>query len=185
LAFKKAKDILFGISENLLFFLPEGYSSVLSFFWQVLVIIFILGMIYLIGYLYTHYYIGKRIRKLGQIVVSKVPVLSILYRISAQIEHTLSKKNSFKEVVLVEFPAPGIYSLGFITGENTEIFEKSLSKDLVSVFMPTTPNPTNGFLSLIEKNKVVRVNISVSNAIEYIISMGTVNVHLENGTEIK
>lgn len=174
----KIKNMIFGVSDNILSVFPKENLPDNTLALEILIIIGISLAIYFIGYIYSHYYIGKRLTSISKKIISKIPVLSVFYRVARQIEETLSKKNSFKEVVLVEFPVPGVYSIGFITGENTRYFEEVLEGSLVSVFIPTTPNPTNGFLSLVEKNKIVRTKISVSNAIEYIISMGTVNIGL-------
>lgn len=176
--FNKLKELLFGFSENLLYIFDKESSD--NNILKIFIILVIIVVIYILGYLYNHYYIGSKIRKLGHLLVYRIPVLGMFYRIAKQVEETFRKKNSFKEVVLVEFPAPGIYSIGFITGKNTEVFEKLINDDVVSVFMPTTPNPTNGFLSLVRKDKIIRTDISVTNAIEYIISMGTVNINLDN-----
>lgn len=176
----KIKKMLFGVSDNIISVIPKENLPDNIWVLQILIIIGISLAIYFIGYLYSHYYIGKKLTSISQKVINKIPVLSVFYRVARQIEETLSKKNSFKEVVLVEFPVPGVYSIGFITGENTRSFEEALGEAVVSVFIPTTPNPTNGFLALVTKNKIIRTKISVSNAIEYIISMGTVNIDLDN-----
>ncbi len=176
----KIKKMLFGVSDEIISILPEKNLPDNVLLLEILIIIGISLVIYLIGYLYSHYYIGKSLRSVSQKIISKIPVLSVFYRVARQIEETLSKKNSFKEVVLIEFPVPGVYSIGFITGENNRYFEEALGESVVSIFIPTTPNPTNGFLALVTKNKIIRTKISISNAIEYIISMGTINIELDN-----
>ncbi len=83
-------------------------------------------------------------------------------------------RSSFKEVVFVEFPAPGMYYIGFITSENKKILDNIIKKKVVSVFMPTTPNPSNGFLVAVVIKKIIRTKISVEKGFEYVISMGTI-----------
>jgi len=169
----KIKNFLFGVSDNILFVFPQRILPENITFLKIIIIIFIVLLVYLLGYLYNHSYIGKNMKIFGRALVSKIPVLSTFYRVARQIEETLSQKNSFKEVVLVEFPVQGMYSIGFITSDKTEAFESVLGGKYVSVFIPTTPNPTNGWLVLVEIRKVKVLKIPVQRAVEYIISMGT------------
>jgi len=130
-----------------------------------------------VGYLVNHHYLGDKIRKITQPLIKKTPILNTLFRISKQAGDTLTNKKSFKEVVLVEFPVPGVYSVGFITGTTSKVFEDALCNETVTVFIPTTPNPTNGFLIVLEKNKVKKMPIEPKDATEFIISMGTVEIN--------
>lgn len=177
-------NILFSISNNFLLLLPKYWiydsNSEIPFYWHIIAIISMLSIVWIIGLLVNHYYVGKKIRKFSQPMINKIPVLNTLFRVSKQAGDTLNNKNSFKEVVLVEFPVPGVYSIGFITGANTSIFENILESDVVSVFSPTTPNPTNGFLILVKRNSVKKIDMSVQEAIEYIISMGTVDIKIKD-----
>ncbi|MDD3263069.1 MAG: DUF502 domain-containing protein [Candidatus Absconditabacteria bacterium] len=174
------KKILFGISESILDFNIIPLDSEYEVIWNIVIIIILSLFILLIGYFVNHYYLGKRIVKFFLPMINKIPVLNILFRVSQQIEDALNKKNSFKKVVLVEFPIAGVYSIGFITGDKTDIFGNILGGKYVSVFIPTTPNPTNGFLTLVESSKVKVINISVQRAIEYIISMGTIVIDIND-----
>ncbi len=131
-------------------------------------------IIFGVGYLMNHYYVGEKIKNISQPLIKKTPILSTLFRISKQAGDTLNKKTSFKKVVLIEFPKKGVYSIAFVMGENIELFNNALGSDMVIVFSPTTPNPTNGFLLLVEKSSIIEINMSVADAIEYIISMGTI-----------
>ena len=86
---------------------------------------------------------------------------------------TLKDTNSFKEVVVLRFPSETMWSIGFITGENVEVFGDMVEENLVSVFIPTTPNPTNGFLVLMNIKDLKKTDVPVATAISFIISMGT------------
>jgi uncharacterized membrane protein len=83
-------------------------------------------------------------------------------------------KNAFRTVVLVEFPRPGVYSLGFITAEQREEIRPKSQEKLVCVFVPTTPNPTSGFLLLVEEDKVTKLDMTVAAGIKFIISLGSI-----------
>jgi uncharacterized membrane protein len=164
-----------GISDFILIIPKRIYlpSEEIPFYWHIIGISSLIFIVFGVGYLMNHY-VGEKIRKISQPLIKKTPILSTLFRISKQAGDTLNKKTSFKKVVLIEFPTKGVYSIAFIMGENIEFFNNALGSDTVVVFSPTTPNPTNGFLILVARSSVIEINMSVSDAIEYIISMGTI-----------
>ena len=87
---------------------------------------------------------------------------------------TSSKTTSFKQVVMVEFPRAGLYSIGFITGaQHGEVQEKTKER-VVGVFVPTTPNPTTGFIVLVPEGQIIKLDMSVADGIKYIMSLGSV-----------
>ena len=148
-------------------------------YWHIVGIVAMIIIIQSIGWLMNHYYIGKKINALIQPIIKKTPVLNTLTRISKQVSEITQNKTSFKEVVFVEFPKEGIYSVGFVTSENIQSAEKILGKKMYSIFIPTTPNPTNGFICIVPEEKIIKTNISITNGIEYVISMGTL-INLES-----
>lgn len=169
-------NLIIGISDFLLIipqkiYIPDGK---IPLYWHVIGISSLVFIIFGVGYLMNHYYVGEKIKNISQLLIKKTPILSTLFRISKQAGDTLNKKTSFKKVVLIEFPKKGVYSIAFVMGENIELFNNALGSDMVIVFSPTTPNPTNGFLLLVEKSSIIEINMSVADAIEYIISMGTI-----------
>jgi len=129
-------------------------------------------IVWFIGFIMNQKKIGKKLKEWFNPIISKIPILNSLSKITNQVTRTLKDTNSFKEVVLVRFPSDQCWSVGFITGENPEIFE-GIEENLVSIFIPTTPNPTNGFLILRNSNDLKRTNVPVATAISFIISMGT------------
>jgi len=129
--------------------------------------------VWLLGFIMNQKRIGKKLKDFFRPIFSKIPLLSSLSRIVNQITRTLKDSNSFKEVVLVKFPTDKFWSVGFITGENHEALGEIVGEELVSVFVPTTPNPTNGFIVLMSPSNFVRTDIPVATAISFVISMGT------------
>ena len=118
--------------------------------------------------------LGKKLRGWIEPIVGRIPLLNSLVKITNQVTPTLKDTRSFKKVVLVRFPTEKTWSVGFITGENPEIFNSELENPmLVSIFIPTTPNPTNGFLVLMGPDDYKETNVPVASAISFIISMGT------------
>ncbi len=128
--------------------------------------------------MFTTGYVGGFFVRLWEKIIRKMPVVSSIYSLFKQIFETFlsQKKRSFREVVLIEYPRKGIWTLAFVSQDQTggEIEKKSKTKTL-SVFVPTTPNPTSGFLLFIDKSDVIKLNMSVEDGIKYVISCGIVS----------
>lgn len=123
--------------------------------------------------------IGKRIVETFQRILLKIPFIKTIYSTSRQVGDALWNANGgdmFNKAVLFEYPRRGSWAVGFLTNENKEPFEvtRVLGKELVSVFIPTTPNPTSGFLFLIPRDECYVLNMSVSEAMAFIVSCGAV-----------
>jgi len=143
-------------------------------FVHILCLLIICGIIWLLWFIVNRWKIGKRIKKWLNSIISRVPLLSSLSKITNQIANTLENTDSFKKVVLLRFPNEKIWSIWFVTGENTSMFDKELGEDeLVSIFIPTTPNPTNWFLVLLEPKDFIETQVPVATALSFIISMWT------------
>jgi uncharacterized membrane protein len=126
-------------------------------------------LIYLTG-LVARNVIGRRLIRFGDAVMAKVPLFRGLYTGIRQILESFSapKKTGFMNVVLVEFPRKGIRALAFVTNEITD----SHGKKMLSVLIPTSPNPTSGFLQIVREEDIVRTNISVEDALKMVVSAG-------------
>lgn len=115
---------------------------------------------------------GKKIAQWGESLLSKIPLINIIYNPIKDVVTTLSnnKSKSFQKVVMVEFPSKGIKSIGFVTNSTFTID----GEEKLSVFIPTTPNPTNGFLIIVEKSDVTLLDIPIDEGIKMVVSMGSV-----------
>jgi len=133
------------------------------------------GLLTLVGVL-ARYYIGKRMIEWLDSAMMQVPLLNKFYGAIKQVNEAFAgNQNSFKTVVMVEFPSAGIYSIGFITNEqNGEVQQKTKAR-VICVFVPTTPNPTSGFLILVPEEKVTKLDMSVAEGIKYIVSLGSIS----------
>ena len=137
----------------------------------VLAIIFIT----LIGYLSLSF-IGKKILQLFNDLLKKIPILRTIYSAIGQMAETLApKKNSKKSVVLVEYPRKGSWAVGFATKDNKGEISKKTNQKLVNVFVPTTPNPTSGFLLMFPREDLIYLDMSFEEASKFIVSAGTSN----------
>ena len=137
----------------------------------VLAIIFIT----LIGYLSLSF-IGKKILQLFNDLLKKIPILRTIYSAIGQMAETLApKRKSKKSVVLVEYPRKGSWAVGFATKDNKGEISKKIDRKLVNVFVPTTPNPTSGFLLMFPKEEIIYLDMNFEEASKFIVSAGTSN----------
>ena len=108
--------------------------------------------------------------------MTRMPIIRGLYGATKQIfETVLSKQsNTFREVVLVEFPRPGMWTIGFITGHTEGEVRDALGEDLINIYVPTTPNPTSGYLVFVPRRETVLLSMTVEEGIKFVISGGIV-----------
>ena len=137
-------------------------------------IIITLILITLIGWLSLSF-IGKRLLNLFNKVLKRIPILRTIYSAILQMTETFTKTDDKKNVVLVEYPRKGTWAVGFATRENSGEITNKLNKKLINVFVPTTPNPTSGFLLMFPKEEVVYLDLTFEEASKFIVSAGTSN----------
>ena len=122
-------------------------------------------------------FIGKKFFELFNNFLKKIPILRTIYSAIGQMTETFTKpNNNEKSVVLLEYPRKGIWVVGFATKENKGIINDKVKEDLVNVFVPTTPNPTSGFLLMLPKKDLIYLDISFEQASKFIVSAGTTNI---------
>ncbi|MCG7931118.1 MAG: DUF502 domain-containing protein [Candidatus Thiodiazotropha lotti] len=151
--------------ESLLGFHIPGLGVVLS-----LVILFVTGLV-------AANLFGRRLVKLWEAMVSRIPLVRSVYSAVKQLVETMFADNgrSFRKVVLVEFPRRGLWTLAFLTNEESGPIQEALGRELVSVYIPTTPNPTGGYFVLMPKEEVRELEMSVDDGLKMLLSMGAVN----------
>ena len=125
-------------------------------------------------------FVGKKLLKIFNDILKRIPILRTIYSAVEQMIETFAKSQSEenrKNVVLIEYPRKGSWAVGFATKENTnEISEKTKSK-LVNVFVPTTPNPTSGFLLMFPKDELIYLDMTFEEASKFIVSAGTSEIN--------
>ncbi len=121
--------------------------------------------------------VGRWLLEFGEGTLSRIPLAGSVYKTLKQLLETVLRDNStrFRRVVLVEYPREGLFSVGFVTGEVGPSLRSDLDQPLLSVFIPTAPNPTTGWYTLVPERSVRELNISVEEAFRTIISAGIVN----------
>lgn len=159
----------------------ESPGTELFWWWEVIAIFEAVIFTGLLGFI-TRYYIGKKIVQLVDYTMLQVPLLGKIYGTIKQVNEafTSEKKSSFKQVVMVEFPRKGLYSVGFVTAEQVKT---DSGESIISIFVPTTPNPTTGFLLVLPESKVVLLDMSVADGIKYIVSLGAVSPENAEGVQ--
>ena len=130
-------------------------------------------LITMVGWLSLSF-IGKRLLSLVNTIITKIPILKTIYGAVVQMTETFSsQKDNKKTVVLVEYPRKGSWAVGFATKENVGEIKDKTKKNLINVFVPTTPNPTSGFLLMFPKEDVIYLDLSFEEASKFIVSAGT------------
>ena len=140
-------------------------------------IIVALFFITIIGWLSLSF-LGKKFFELFNNILKKIPILRTIYSAIGQMTESFTKTdNNEKSVVLLEYPRKGIWAVGFATKENQGIIRKNIKEDVVNVFVPTTPNPTSGFLLMVPKKDLIYLDVSFEQASKFIVSAGTTNIN--------
>ena len=163
---------LIGISSNII---PENLNpnSYLPYSIPGIEIIISILFITLVGGLSLSF-LGKKILKLIDDLFKRIPFLRTIYSAILQMTETFSKKDDNKKsVVLIEYPRKGVWAVGFATKKNTGEMAEKTNQKLINVFVPTTPNPTSGFLLMFPINDVIYLNMTFEEASKFIVSAGT------------
>lgn len=171
-------------TDTLLFFLKfsltpkqlyeNGQSGPMLWYWSLLALVLAIFLISFAGVL-ARYYIGRRMIEWLDLAMMNMPLLNKFYAAIKQVNEAFSgNKNSFKTVVLVEFPREGMFSVGFLTSDQRDEVQQKTMENVVSVFIPTTPNPTSGFLVLVPADKVTKLDMTVADGFKYIVSLGAI-----------
>jgi len=140
-------------------------------------ILIALVIITLIGWLSLSF-LGKKFFEIFNNILKKIPILRTIYSAIGQMTESFTKAdNNQKSVVLLEYPRKGVWAVGFATKENEGLIKEKIKEDLINVFVPTTPNPTSGFLLLVPKKDLIFLDISFEQASKFIVSAGTTNIN--------
>ncbi|MBI5923275.1 MAG: DUF502 domain-containing protein [Betaproteobacteria bacterium] len=150
--------------ETLLGFYIPGIGAILT-----LLVVFLTGLI-------TANIIGQRLVRFWESALARIPVVKSVYYSVKQVSDTLfsSSGEAFRKALLVQYPRPGSWTIAFMTGQPGGDVVQHLQGDYVSVYVPTTPNPTSGFFLMMPRQDVIELSMSVDEALKYIISMGVV-----------
>jgi len=172
-----AWSVVSWIDESVLPFIPAQYNpeTYLPFSLPGIGLVVLLVFMTAIGAV-TAGMVGRMVVGYGERILSRMPVIRSVYSATKQIFETMLAKKStaFREVVLVEFPRPGMWSIGFITGVTEGEVQELTDEEVLNVYIPTTPNPTSGYLCFVARSEVYPLSMSVEEGIKMVVSGGLV-----------
>jgi uncharacterized membrane protein len=161
--------------DNTLALIPKAYQPehLLGIHIPGFGVILSLMLLVITGVIATNF-LGQRLVSWGESLLSRIPLVRSIYNAVKQVINTVLSSNgdAFRKVLLIEYPRKGLWSLAFQTGIATPEMSTQVNEELISVFIPTTPNPTSGFLMMIPKKEVKELNMSIDEALKFIISLG-------------
>jgi uncharacterized membrane protein len=170
-------NLIIGTMDQSLLLLPERWRPEALFGFHIpgLGTILTLLVIFLTG-LATRNFIGKQVVHIWESVLIRIPVVKTIYSSVKQVSDTLfsSSGNAFRKAVLVQYPRQGSWTIGFVTGTPGGDVKNHLQGDYISIYVPTTPNPTSGFFLMMPRVDAIELDMSVDEALKYIVSMGVV-----------
>jgi uncharacterized membrane protein len=165
------------LMDRTLLFVPAQYrpESILGFHVPGLGVILTFTLIFATGALAANI-LGRRLIDAWERILARIPLVSWVYSGVKKVAETLLSPTaqSFRKVLLLEYPRPGIWSLGFQTASELREVQERTSREVICVFVPTTPNPTSGFIMLVPKEDVTELDMSVDEALRMVISLGVV-----------
>ncbi|MEM7198616.1 MAG: DUF502 domain-containing protein, partial [Pseudomonadota bacterium] len=156
---------------------PETYFREIGFLLPIpgLGVIILVVFITFVGFLAAGF-VGRYVVNLGERLVHRMPVLGTIYGGSKQILETVLRDQSqaFRQAVIIEYPRKGIWAIAFVTGDTAGEMGKKLDNDSLNLFLPTTPNPTSGFLLFVPRKDVIALDMSIDQAVKLVISAGII-----------
>jgi len=168
---------LVDLMDQTLLLLPPGWrpEQLVGFHIPGLGLVLTVMVMLVTGIIATNF-LGQRLLHIGERIVARVPLVRSVYGAAKQVMHTLFSKGgkSFRKVVLLEYPRQGLWTLGFLTGEGTAEISRLTGQPMVNVFIPTTPNPTSGFIFVVPRDEAKELNMSVDDGLKMIISLGVI-----------
>ena len=168
---------IIGTLDQTLLILPEAWrpDKLIGIHIPGFGVLLTLGILLLVGAVVSNF-LGKKLVSWGDTLVSRIPVVRSIYSSVKQVSDTLFSPsgNAFRTAVLVQWPRPDVWTIGFVTGIPGGDVTNYLVGDYLSVYVPTTPNPTGGYFVMLRRSDCVELKMSVDEALKYVISMGVV-----------
>lgn len=169
---------VFDIMDQSLALLPKSYqpAHLLGYSIPGLGVLMTLLLLLLTGMAVANF-LGRRLVALWEAIVRRIPLVRSIYTGVKQALNTVlsSSGKSFRQVVLLQYPKEGIWTIGFLTNTGLDEVEKQTGESMLIIFIPTTPNPTSGFLVFVPKSKVITLDMSVDKALRMLISLGIIS----------
>ena len=170
-------DWIVSTLDQTLLILPMAWhpDKVLGFHLPGFGVLLTLGIVLLMGAIASNF-LGKKLLMVGNALLRRIPIVRSIYSSVKQVSDTLFSENgnAFRKALLVQWPREGVWTIGFLTGLPGGDVVNHLPGDYLSVYVPTTPNPTGGYFVMLKKTECIELKMSVDEALTYVISMGVV-----------
>ena len=165
------------VDDKIVALIPARYApeQLLPFTIPGLGLVVLVAVLTLMGAL-TAGFVGRQFHRLSENILARMPVLRGIYSATKQVFETVlaQKSNAFREAVLIEYPRRGLWTIAFVTGRPEGEIGRMASEEMVAIYVPTTPNPTSGFMLFVAKREVIPLAMTVEEAIKYVVSTGLV-----------
>ncbi|MCH9757230.1 MAG: DUF502 domain-containing protein [Gammaproteobacteria bacterium] len=160
--------------------LPHAYQpeQLFGFHFPGFGVLFSLALLLMTGLLATNF-LGQRLMRWSEAILDRIPLVRSIYKATKQVMETVFSSNSqaFRKVLLIEYPRKGLWSIAFQTGVASREVSEHTGEEMLSVFVPTTPNPTSGFLIMVEKSSATELSMSIDDALKLVISLGVMQAN--------
>jgi len=161
--------------DRTLLYLPQAYQPEVLLGYKIpgLGALLTLVVVLFTGIIVANFF-GRKLVAFWEGILSRIPLVRSIYSSAKQIAETMfsNSTRSFREVVMLEYPRKGLWTLAFVTGSGIRQAHEKVGEDMISLYVPTTPNPTSGFFIMAQRNEVVKLNISVDDGLKIILSTG-------------
>ena len=156
-------------------YLPEALSHLPSIFWDIITTVIVLALVTLLGFV-SHLFLGQFLGAMGERLIQSIPGIGSFYNSVKQFIETFGAKDrtQFSKVVLVQFPRPGAYTIGFLTNTARGEPHRHLGAEHWAIFVPTCPSPVNGFFMFLPRTEIIELDMSVGDGMKTVISCGAV-----------
>ncbi|MFV1998296.1 MAG: DUF502 domain-containing protein [Acidiferrobacterales bacterium] len=166
---------LIDFMDQTLLLLPEAYQPEVLIGYKIpgLGAVLTLVVVLFTGIVAANFF-GRKLVAFWEGLLSRIPLVRSIYSSAKQVAETMfsSSASSFREVVMLEYPRKGLWTLAFVTGNGIRQVREQVGEDMISVYVPTTPNPTSGFFLMVQKSEIVKLDISVDDGLKLILSTG-------------
>ncbi len=144
-------------------------------------VVFSLAVLLITGMVATNFF-GQRLVSWGESILARIPLVRSIYNAVKQVINAIFSTNSqaFRKVVLIEYPRKGLWSIAFLTGTQNQQLNNQLGEEVYTLFIPTTPNPTSGFLIMVPKSQTTELEMTIDEALKFVISLGVMHPNSNN-----
>lgn len=179
---------LIDLLDGTIALLPKSYQPEQLFGFQLpgLGVLLSLTLLLVTGIVATNIF-GQRVVAWSEALLDKIPLVRSIYNAAKQMSNAIFANNgqAFRKVLMFEYPRKGMWSVGFQTGEATNEINQHIGSEMVSVYIPTTPNPTSGFIILVPKQEVVELSMTIDEALKFIISLGVMHPPVNDKSKLE